>query len=64
MNKKTVRDIDLKGKKVFVRCDFNVPMDENKNITDNTRIVEFLNKNKDSFVELTDYEEVTTNEKL
>ena len=39
MNKKTVKDIDLKGKKVFVRCDFNVPMDENKNITDNTRIV-------------------------
>ncbi len=39
MNKKTVRDIDLKDKKVFLRCDFNVPMDENKNITDNRRIV-------------------------
>ena len=39
MNKKTVKDIDLKGKKVFVRCDFNVPMDENKVITDNRRIV-------------------------
>ena len=39
MNKKTVKDIDLKGKKVFVRCDFNVPMDENQNITDNARIV-------------------------
>ena len=38
MNKKTVKDINLKGKKVFVRCDFNVPMDENQNITDNTRI--------------------------
>lgn len=38
MNKKTVKDIYLKGKKVFVRCDFNVPMDENQNITDNTRI--------------------------
>ena len=38
MNKKTIKDIDLKGKKVFVRCDFNVPMDENQNITDNTRI--------------------------
>ena len=38
MNKKTVKDIDLKGKKVFVRCDFNVPMDEKQNITDNTRI--------------------------
>ncbi len=39
MNKKTVRDIDLKGKKVLVRCDFNVPMDENQNITNNSRIV-------------------------
>ena len=39
MSKKTVKDIDLKGKKVFVRCDFNVPMDENRNITDNRRIV-------------------------
>ena len=42
MNKKTIKDIDLKGKKVFVRCDFNVPMDEEKNITDNTRIVAAL----------------------
>ena len=42
MNKKTVKDIDLKVKKVFVRCDFNVPMDENQNITDNTRIVAAL----------------------
>lgn len=42
MNKKTVKDIDLKEKKVFVRCDFNVPMDENRNITDNTRIVAAL----------------------
>lgn len=39
MLKKIVTDIDLKGKKVFVRCDFNVPMDENKNIVDNARIV-------------------------
>ena len=39
MNKKTVKDIDLKNKRVLVRCDFNVPMDENKNITDNRRIV-------------------------
>ena len=37
--KKTVKDIDLKGKKVLVRCDFNVPMDEDKNITDTTRII-------------------------
>ena len=28
MNKKTVRDIDVKGKKVLVRCDFNVPMED------------------------------------
>lgn len=42
MNKKTVKDIDLKGKKILVRCDFNVPMDENQNITDNTRIVAAL----------------------
>ena len=42
MSKKTIGDIDLKGKKVFVRCDFNVPMDENQNITDNRRIVSAL----------------------
>ena len=42
MNKKTIKDIDLKGKKVFVRCDFNVPMDENGNITDSRRIEEAL----------------------
>ena len=34
--------MDLKGKKVLVRCDFNVPMDEQQNITDNTRIVAAL----------------------
>lgn len=39
MNKKTIRDIDLKDKKVLVRCDFNVPLDEKFNITDNRRIV-------------------------
>ena len=38
MNKKTIKDIDVKGKKVFVRVDFNVPMDENQNITNHTRI--------------------------
>ena len=42
MSKKTIKDIDLKGKRVFVRCDFNVPMDENQNITDNRRIVAAL----------------------
>jgi len=38
MNKKTVKDIDVKGKKVLVRCDFNVPLDAEYNITDETRI--------------------------
>ena len=42
MNKKTVKDIDVKGKKVLVRCDFNVPYDENRVITDNRRIVAAL----------------------
>ncbi len=42
MNKKTIKDINLKEKKVLVRCDFNVPMDEQRNITDNTRIVSAL----------------------
>ena len=36
--KKTIRDIDVSGKKVLVRCDFNVPQDENGNITDTRRI--------------------------
>lgn len=39
MNKKTVEDMNVAGKKVLVRCDFNVPLDENKNITDENRIV-------------------------
>ena len=38
-NKLTVEDIEVKGKKVLVRCDFNVPLDENGNITDENRIV-------------------------
>ena len=42
MNKKTVRDIDVKGKKVLVRCDFNVPQTEDGTITDNRRIVSAL----------------------
>lgn len=36
--KKTFKDIDVSGKRVFVRVDFNVPQDENGNITDDTRI--------------------------
>lgn len=38
MIKKTIKDIDVKGKKILVRCDFNVPLDENQNITDDRRI--------------------------
>ncbi len=36
---KTVEDIQVKGKKVLVRCDFNVPMDDAGNITNDNRIV-------------------------
>lgn len=39
MAKKTVRDMDLKGKKVLVRCDFNVPQEETGKITDKRRII-------------------------
>ena len=39
LNKKTVEDIDVSGKKVLVRCDFNVPLDADGNITDENRIV-------------------------
>lgn len=42
MNKLTIDKVDLKGKRVLVRVDFNVPLDENLNITDDTRIVESL----------------------
>ena len=38
MAKKTVEDIQVQGKKVLVRCDFNVPLDENIVITDENRI--------------------------
>ncbi len=42
LNKKTVEDIDVAGKKVLVRCDFNVPFDEAGNISDPKRIDEAL----------------------
>ncbi len=39
MNKKTLKDIDVRGKKVLVRCDFNVPMNSKREINDDNRIV-------------------------
>lgn len=40
--KKTIKDYTYRDKKVLVRCDLNVPMDDNSNVTDDTRILESL----------------------
>jgi len=42
MRKKTIRDVELKGKKIFLRVDFNVPLDKNGEITDDSRIIASL----------------------
>ncbi|MEX0602520.1 MAG: phosphoglycerate kinase, partial [Bacteroidota bacterium] len=42
MNKLTIDDVPLKGKRVLVRVDFNVPLNEQRQITDDTRIAESL----------------------
>lgn len=38
MNKLTIEDLDVKGKRVFLRVDFNVPLDENRQVVDDSRI--------------------------
>ena len=35
---KTIKDLDISGKRVFIRCDFNVPVDSDGNISDDRRI--------------------------
>ena len=43
MKLQEIKNIDISGKKIFIRCDFNVPMDEYNNITDDRRIRSALN---------------------
>ena len=38
MNKKSIKDVDIAGKRVLMRVDFNVPLDKQQNITDDNRI--------------------------
>jgi len=40
VNKKTIKDVEWSGKRALVRCDFNVPLDDDQNITDDIRIRE------------------------
>ena len=42
MNKKTVKDIEIKGKRVLMRVDYNVPLDESNAVTDDSRIAKSL----------------------
>ena len=42
MQKLTVRDIDIRNKRILMRVDYNVPLDENSNITDDSRITKSL----------------------
>ncbi|RBP41606.1 phosphoglycerate kinase [Garciella nitratireducens] len=42
LNKKSIQDVDVKSKRVIMRVDFNVPLDENGKITDETRIIAAL----------------------
>ncbi|ABW18517.1 phosphoglycerate kinase [Alkaliphilus oremlandii] len=56
LRKKTLKDLEMKGKKVLVRCDFNVPMDKEGKITDDIRIraamptVEYILENGGSVI--------------
>ncbi|HEY6785508.1 MAG TPA: phosphoglycerate kinase, partial [Gemmatimonadales bacterium] len=40
MSLRSIDDLQLTGKRVFVRVDFNIPLDEERNVTDDTRIRE------------------------